>query len=413
MKNKDDQATRVVISGIGVVSPIGNGVNRFWDAALSGKSGIGDIRSFDTAAFRTHRGGEVNMDDLAAAVPEEPLPDTAGKGALFAITAAKMAIADSGIDLKSVPPTRIGVFCGTTMGECQLLEALDAECTNGQPASADPEWIRSYPPQLIPASVALHIGACGPIHMITTACAAGNYAIGYAADLLKAGTIDVAVAGGVDPLSRIAFTGFNSMFAVSPDICRPFDLKRKGILLSEGCAMMVLERASDACSRSARIRAEIAGYGISNDAYHMTSPHPQAQGAIKAMQSALKESGIDPADVDYISAHGTGTPANDKIETYAIKQVFGQQAYRIPVSSIKSMIGHAMGAASALEAVVCVLAIENNEVPPTINYENPDPQCDLDYVPNVSRKLKVDVALSNAFAFGGNCSALLLRRFVQ
>jgi 3-oxoacyl-[acyl-carrier-protein] synthase II len=411
--NPNDEHSAVVVTGIGVVSPIGNGVQKFWPAVLAGISGIDDIRSFDTSGFRTHRGGEVDCLGLTEYLSPDILSQRVGKGSVFAVASTKMAIADAGIDLTTVDPVRIGICCGTTMGECQILEKVDEQFVHSRSDEIEFEGLKYYPPQLIPANVALEIGACGPIHMITTACAAGNYAIGYAADLLCAGVIDVAVAGGVDPLSRVAFTGFNSMLAVSPDMCRPFDLHRRGILLSEGCGMLVLERASSAQERGAPIYAEIAGYGISNDAYHMTSPHPRAQGAINAMRSALREADISPNDVDYISAHGTGTPANDKVETYAIKEVFQKRAFAIPVSSIKSMIGHTMGAASAIEAAVCALAIRYSEIPPTMNYATPDPACDLDYVPNTARKVEVSVALSNAFAFGGNCSALLLRRFAQ
>jgi len=400
----------VVVTGIGLVSPVGNGVQECWQALLEGKSGIGEIRSFDTAAFRTHCGGEVKVHTLARYLQATRPSSTVGKGSLFAIAAAKMAVEDAGIDLNDIDHFRLGVCCGTTMGECQLLEKIDEQFVGDRDCSIDADLLRFYPPQLIPCNVARELGAGGPVHMITTACAAGNYAIGYAVDLIKEGVIDLALAGGVDPLSRVAFTGFNSMLAVSPEACQPFDLKRRGILVSEGSGMLLLERASDARARSAHIYAEIAGYGISNDAYHMTSPHPDARGAISAMQGALREAGVGIHEVDYISAHGTGTAANDRIETYAIKQVFQKHAFNIPVSSIKSMIGHTMGAASAIEAAVCALAIDQGFIPPTINYVTPDPQCDLDYVPNHSRKARINVALSNAFAFGGNCSALLLSR---
>jgi 3-oxoacyl-[acyl-carrier-protein] synthase II len=258
--------------------------------------------------------------------------------------------------------------------------------------------------------VARQFGFRGPLNMVSTACAAGNYAIGHAADLLRMDLVDLMIAGGTDPLSRIAFTGFNSMLAVAPEKCQPFDRHRKGMCVSEGCAMLVLEPLERARQRGARIYAEVAACGISNDAHHMTSPHPKARGAISATMNAFREAGLSAEQVDYISAHGTGTPANDRIETAAIKTVWKDTAHHTPVSSIKSMLGHTMGAASAIEAVACALAIERGVIPPTINYQDRDPECDLDYVPNVAREVKVNIALSNSFAFGGNCSALILKR---
>lgn len=400
---------RVVITGIGVISPIGIGKEVFWREVLAGRNGISEIECFDTSAYRTHRGGEVKDFDPLRFM-EKGRADGMGRGAQFAVAASRMAFEDAGLELSTFDPGRVGVSCGTTMGESQVLEAIDETLVKGDYRGVDPRLVQRFPWEMIQAEVAREFGLRGPASMIPTACAAGNYAIGHASDLLRMGLVDVMVAGGTDPLSRVAFTGFNSMMAVAPERCQPFDLNRKGIFVSEGAAMLVLETLDGARRRGARVYAEVAACGISNDAYHATSPHPEGKGAIRAMENALRESGLAPADIDYISAHGTGTPANDKIETAAIKKVFGESAYGIPVNSIKSMIGHTMGAASAIEAAMCALVIERGRIPPTINYSDPDPQCDLDYVPNVAREHAVGVALSNSFAFGGNCAALILKK---
>jgi 3-oxoacyl-[acyl-carrier-protein] synthase II len=400
---------RVVVTGIGVVSPIGIGKEPFWEGLISGRNGVTQIESFDTSAFRTHRGGEVK-DFRPESYFENGHWRTMGRGAHFSVAAAKMALEDAGVDVTRLDPTRSGVCCGTTMGESQILEQIDDILVHQGPDAVDPELPVRYPAEVIPSSVARYFGLRGPVSMVTTACAAGNYAIGQASDLLRMGLVDLMLAGGSDPLSRIAFTGFNSMLAVAPQRCQPFDLRRKGMCVSEGCAILVLEPLRRAVDRGARIYAEVAACGIGNDAHHMTSPHPKARGAIGAITNALREAQLHPEQVNYISAHGTGTPANDRIETAAIKAVWKETAYQIPVSSIKSMLGHTMGAASAIEATACALMIERGIIAPTINYEERDPDCDLDYVPNTAREWRIDVAVSNSFAFGGNCSALVLKR---
>jgi 3-oxoacyl-[acyl-carrier-protein] synthase II len=245
---------------------------------------------------------------------------------------------------------------------------------------------------------------------IPTACAAGNHAIAYAFDVLRAGKAQVMLAGGADSFSRITYTGFSRLGAIAPELCQPFDLHRKGMIPGEGAAFLVLERLDHARNRSARIYAEVAGYGLSCDAHHMTAAHPQGDGGARAMELALNSAGAVPQQIDYISAHGTGTPTNDRLETIAIKRVFGDYARRVPISSIKSMLGHTMGAASAMEAAVCVLAIAEGHIPPTINLFNADPECDLDFVPLVARSHKVNVALNNAYAFGGNNSSVVFER---
>lgn len=403
---------RIVITGLGCVTPIGIGVDEFWTAAIKGTNGIGPIDAFDTTDFKTKVGGQVKdfnahkyMDDKRAA--------TMGRSSQFAIAAAKMAIADSKLNIAKEDAYRIGVSMGTTMGEPQILEkAIVAKyANNGNADAVDASLPRQYPCGVISGHVAAEFGVKGPVMMIPTACAAGNYAIGYAYDLLRMGRIDVAIAGGSDPLSRIAFTGFNRLLATVPEVCRPFSKNREGMAVSEGAGIIILETLEHALKRNAPIYAELLGYGLACDAHKMTIPDPEGSGGITAMSRAIANSGIDPRDVDYISAHGTGTGENDKIETAIVKSVLGDKAAKTPMSSIKSMIGHTMGAASAIEAVACALAIKYNLVPPTINYSEPDPECDLDYVPNTAREMPVDLVISNAYAFAGNCSAIVLRRF--
>jgi 3-oxoacyl-[acyl-carrier-protein] synthase II len=401
---------RVVITGVGVISPNGIGKNAFWQGIVSGQSGISEIKSFDTSAYRTHRGGEIRGFEAGCYLKNGRVK-TMGRGAHLAIAATQMALEDAHLGLPQLDPTRVGIYLGTTMGESQILESINKTWVHESCQSIDPQLALQYPVDTIPVNVARNFGFRGPVGMITTACAAGNYAIGYAVDLLRMGRVDIMVAGGSDPFSRIAFTGFNSMLAVAPEICQPFDRHRKGMMVSEGAGMVILEPLGQALQRNAPIYAEVASCGISNDAHHMTSPHPNGKGAIGAMENAIREAQMTPEQIDYINAHGTGTPANDRIETAAIKAVFGERAYKIPVSSIKSMIGHTMGAASAIEAVTCALIVSRGIIPPTMNYSTPDPECDLDYVPNQARAQHVNAVLSNSFAFGGNCAALILKKF--
>jgi 3-oxoacyl-[acyl-carrier-protein] synthase II len=263
---------------------------------------------------------------------------------------------------------------------------------------------------VIPSNVAIEFDLHGPCLMIPTACAAGNYAIGYGFDMIRTGRADVMLAGGADPFSRITYMGFARLGAIAPERCQPFDKNRQGMVPGEGAAVLVLEPLEAAKARGAEIIAEVLGYGVSCDAHHMTAAHPQGDGAIRAMAMAMEGSGITVDDIDYISAHGTGTPTNDRVESLAVRRLFGQRAGDIPMSSIKSMLGHTMGAASAIEAVACALAIDTGVIPPTINYETPDPECDLDYVPNAARKTDPRVILNNAYAFGGNNASLCLAR---
>jgi 3-oxoacyl-[acyl-carrier-protein] synthase II len=400
---------QVVITGIGVVTPIGIGQREFWENLLAGKTGVGPIQSFDSSAYDVHIGAEIKSFNPAAHL-RTIAADRIGRCSQLALAAARLALVDADLSSEDVDQDEelIGVAMGTTMGESQLLEAIDEDWIADDSKLVSADLVTRYPCHSIAANLAEEVGARGPVFMIPTACAAGNYAIGYAYDQLKRGRAGVMLAGGADCFSRIALAGFARLAATAPEMCQPFDKNRKGMVVGEGAAVMVLEPFSRAVRRGAPVYAEVLGYGLGCDAYHMTGSHPEGQGTVTAMRHAFRQARIDPDQVDYVSAHGTGTPTNDRIETIAIKQTFGAHAHRVPVSSIKSMIGHTMGAASAIEAAVCALAVRHDVIPPTINYREPDPECDLDYVPNQARERTVRVALNNSSAFGGNNAVLLL-----
>ncbi|HXD33071.1 MAG TPA: beta-ketoacyl-[acyl-carrier-protein] synthase family protein [Pyrinomonadaceae bacterium] len=403
---------RVVITGIGVITPIGAGCKPFWNNLLEGRSGIGPVKSFDTSKYDVHCGSEVK--DFNAADYLQNL-DAAhlGRASQFAIAAARLALTDAGVDMSSLDRKRAGVSMGTTSGEPLEVERFDDAYVNKNLDRIGPEFLALYPCHVVAQHVGSELDFAGVNMMFPTACAAGNYAIAHAFDVLRSGRADVMLAGGSDAFSRITFTGFARLGAVAPHTCQPFDRFRKGMIPGEGAGVLVLERFERARKRSARIYAEVAGYGLSCDAHHMTAAHPRGDGAARAMQQALTGSGTRPEEVGYISAHGTGTPTNDRLETIAVKRVFKDLAYRIPISSIKSMLGHTMGAASAIEAAVCALAVFDDRVPPTINLTEPDPECDLDYVPNYARELPIKVAMNNAYAFGGNNASLLVRKWAE
>lgn len=402
---------RVVVTGLGVISPVGTGRQAFWEAILAGTSGIGPVRSFDTSRYPVHVGAEIpgfRAEDHLVNLS----PDTAGRASQLAAAAARLALADAGLDPGSLDPVRAGVAMGTTSGEPLEVETFDDRYVADELDRVGPEFMDRYPCHAIAAAVAAEVGFAGVNAMIPTACAAGNYAIGYAADALASGVADVMLAGGADSFSRITYTGFARLGAIAPERCQPFDRNRRGMIPGEGAGVLVLEPLEAALARGATIYAEVAGYGLSCDAHHMTAAHPEGEGAARAMERALRAAGLAPEDVSYISAHGTGTPTNDRLEALAVRRVFGERAGRVPISSIKSMLGHTMGAASALEAAVCALAIATSRVPPTANFEEPDPDCDLDVVPNEARELPVAVAMNNAYAFGGNNASVVLRELV-
>lgn len=400
---------RVVITGLGVISSIGIGWQEFWDSLLKGKSGISPISSFDTTNHFTHNGGEVKNFKADGFIHPEKVRFYS-RASQFAIAAAKLAMEDARLSYGNMSHLTVGTCIGTTMGSVQTIEIINELTVIQKNREISNELISQVPTHSTPSAVAKEFNIAGPNMMFSTACAAGNYAIGWGIDLIKLGKADIVLAGGSDPLSKVAFTGFNQLSAVAPEKCQPFDKNRKGMMVAEGAGMLVLESLANALKRTADIYAEVLGYGLSCDAQHMTLP--SVGGISCCMAKALYEAGVKREEVDYISAHGTGTPANDRTECAAIRGFWGPLYKKIPVSSIKSMLGHTMGAASALEAIACALVIGNDIIPPTINYETPDPECDIDCVPNEARKHSVNIALNNSYAFGGNNASLVLKKYI-
>jgi len=399
---------RVVVTGLGAVTPLGIGREVFWSGVLAGRPATGPVQSFDASPYGVDRGAEVRGFDPAAYLRRQD-PAAMGRASQMAAAAARLALADAG--LEDVPqPGRAGCVMGTTTGEPLEVERFDEALVARELDQVDRRFVHRYPSPVIPANVAAELGLSGPTAMIPTACAAGNYAVAHAYDLVRQGTAEWMLAGGADAFSRITYSGFARLGAIAPDLCRPFDRNRRGMIPGEGAGLLVLEPLEAARARGARIYAEIVGYGLSCDAFHMTGAHPEGEGAARAMEQALRTSGLGPAAVSYVSAHGTGTPTNDRVEVVALVRVFAERAPAVPVSSIKSMIGHTMGAASALEAIVCCLAVGSDVVPPTANFEEADPGCNLDFVPNRAREHRVEVAMNNAYAFGGNNASVLFAK---
>lgn len=397
---------RVVITGLGVISSIGIGWEGFWENLLKGRSGISPVSAFDTAAYPTHLGGQVKIFTPGAFIGEGRLK-TMNRATQMALAAAHLAFGDADLTPEAMRDMTVGVSHGTTLGAAQGIEEVDASLISDKEISKD--LIYQMFTHAPPSVIAKEFGCNGPHFMFSTACSAGNYAVAYGYDLIRLGRADAVFAGASDAFSRIEYTGFNQFGAVAPEKCQPFDKNRKGMMLAEGAGILVLESLENALKRNAPVYAEIAGYGLSCDAYHMTTA--SVEGIAQCMRKAMQEADIAPEDVDYISAHGTGTLANDRAESAAIREVFGPLYRRIPVSSIKSMLGHTMGAASALEAIACALVLRNDVIPPTINFETPDPECDIDCVPNEARRQIVSIALNNSYAFGGNNASLVLRKF--
>jgi 3-oxoacyl-[acyl-carrier-protein] synthase II len=400
---------RIVITGLGVISSIGLGKAEFWDSLLKGKSGISPVSSFDTSGHFTHNGGEVKMFKSEDFVPAGRA-GSLSRASQMALAAARLALEDARLSPADMT-TNVGACIGTNIGSIQTVEKVNEMIVNEKRMDIDDSLLRQIPTQTTPAVIGREFGLSGTNMMFSTACAAGNYAIGYGFDLIGLGRAQAMMVGGSDALSKVAFTGFNQFSAVDPEKCRPFDKNRKGMMVAEGAGVMVLESLEHALRRRAPIYAEILGYGLSCDAYHMTTS--SIEGIAECMRKALRETGLSTGDIDYISAHGTGTQTNDKNECAAIKEVFGDRYKKIPISSIKSMLGHTMGAASALEAVACALVVKNDMLPPTINYETPDPVCDIDCVPNEARRHAVNIALNNSYAFGGNNACLVLKKFIS
>jgi 3-oxoacyl-[acyl-carrier-protein] synthase II len=391
-------SSRVFVTGVGVISSIGLGRDAFFRALEAGVSGISPVASFDATPLGREKAGEVKDFD-----PRDHLTQgeqrRMGRCSAMALAAARMAIVDAGLDPAQLAGPRTAVVLGTTMGEAQILAELDHEwILRGQKAISR-AMISRYGSTLLPIHVARAIGATGMVLTLPAACAAGNYAIGFASDLIRAGRADVVITGAAELLQELQFSGFVRLAAMAPEKCQPFDLNRQGLLLGEGAGLLVVESEAHAERRGARLQAEVRSHGLSCDAYHITRPHPDATGSIVAMRAALERSGVTPDDVDFVNAHGTGTHHNDLAESKVVREVFGGR--RVPVSSMKSMLGHCMGAASALEAIGCIFTLETGLYPPTIGYETPDPECDIEVVANVARRGKSDVVVNNSLAFGG------------
>lgn len=394
----EEALPRVFITGVGVVSSIGIGKEAFYDGLLDGRSGISRVESFDPKELGREFAGEVKdfhaRDFLTAAEARR-----VGRCSAMTLGAARLAREDAGLADGALKGSRTSVVLGTTMGEATLLAELDYAFIAKGVGAIKRAMIPKYGSTLLPIHVARAIGAEGMVLTLPAACAAGNYAIGFGADLIRAGKADVVVAGASELLQELQFQGFVRLAAMAQERCQPFDLNRQGLILGEGATLLILESEAHAKKRGARLQAEVGGYGITCDGYHITRPHPGAEGSIRAMRDAIRASGVTAADVDFVNAHGTGTKANDTAESKVMREVFGDR--RVPISSIKSMLGHCMGAASALEAAACVMTIERDVYPPTIGYETPDPECDVELVANVARKGKADIVLNNSLAFGG------------
>lgn len=408
---------QVVVTGIGALTPVGNSAEEFWTAILQGRSGIGPITKFDASGYPTRIAGEIKGFDPLKWVDKKEARRL-DPYLQYAIACAAMTVEDAGLDVTKVDGNRFGVLVGSGIGGIQaLIDAHDALKEKG-PDRVSPFFIPMLIINMASGLISMRYGARGPNSAVVTACATGNHAIGDAFRIIQRGDADVMIAGGAEAIIvPLTIAGFCQMKAMSTRndeptrASRPFDADRDGFVCGEGAGLVVVESLEHARRRDARIYAEIVGYGMSADAYHMTAPDPEGAGAALAMASALSDAGVDPTTVGYINAHGTSTPYNDKFETMAIKRVFGEHAYKLAVSSTKSMIGHLLGAAGGVEAIATILALSHRLLPPTINYETPDPECDLDYVPNQARKQEVEVALSNAFGFGGTNATLAFRRF--
>jgi 3-oxoacyl-[acyl-carrier-protein] synthase II len=425
---------RVVVTGLGVVAPNGIGKEAFWSACLNGRSGVGPIRSFDASGHPVKIAAEVHDFDVKPFLPtaQRKSLKIMGRAMRFAVGAAGLAVQDSGLSAAWPVPERVGVVMGTGLVPVDLPEiapALVEACTpQGQlqtpilgqrgGSALFPLWILKYLPNMVAAHISMALNAQGPNSTITTACSAGTQAIGEAFRLIARDDADIILAGGadsrIDPLMILAYTALGALSRgerPAAEVSRPFDGQRDGFVLGEGAGVLCLEELEHARKRGATIYAEVLGLGSSFDAYSVTKPHPDAKGAARAISEALREARVDPQDVDYINAHGTSTRLNDLMETVAVKAVFHEKARRLPLSSIKSMVGHLIGAAGAVEAVALALTLHDGALPPTINQTQPDPECDLDYVPNTAREVPVRMGVSTSFGFGGQNAALVMGRF--
>lgn len=407
---------RVVITGVGLITPVGIGTDESWNAVCSGKSGIGPITKFDSSDFPTRIAGEVKNFDAADFIPKKEANRTEPHIA-YSVAATQMAMKDSGLTIDSSNAERVGVLMGCAMGGLASLERNIALIRDRGPRRVSPFFVPMMIINMAAGQISIHVGAKGPNAAVSTACAAGTHAVGEASNFIKKGYADVMITGGVESIiTPTSVAGFNAMKALSvrndePEkASRPFDRDRDGFVLGEGCGILILESLDHALARGASIYAEVAGFGMSGDAYHITAPAPGGDGAARCMQAALNDGNIPPESIDYINAHGTGTPMNDICETMAIKTVFKEKAPSIPISSTKSMTGHLIGGAGGVETVFTALTIRHGIIPPTINLDHPAEGCDLDYVPNIARKQDVTCAMTNSFGFGGTNATLILKK---
>lgn len=409
---------RVVITGLGVISPVGNDILTFWKAMQEGQSGVGPITSFDASKFDSRIAGEVKGFNPALYGMSSKDVKRMDKFAQYSVAASKQAIADSGLDLEKEDRERIGVVVGSGIGSLYTIEEEHKIMLNKGPSKMSPFLIPMLIVNEAAGQTAIFSGLKGPNSCVATACASGSHSIGDAFKILERGDADVMVAGGTE--SCIVPTGVGGFCALKglstrnnepKKASRPFDKERDGFIMAEGCGLVVMETLDHAKKRNANIYGEIVGYGMSADAYHMTAPDAEGDGAMRAMKLALKDAKANPQDVQYINAHGTSTKLNDKLETLAIKKALGDYSKKVMVSSTKSMTGHLLGAAGGVEFVICCLVLRDGIVPPTINYEYPDPDCDLDYVPNTARKAKVNFCISNSLGFGGHNATLAVKKF--
>ena len=412
---------RVVVTGLGVVSPVGHTIDKFWNSLLEGKSGVKRLTRFDPSHYTCMIGAEITDFDPSSYLSPKELKRM-DRFVQFAVVGAKKAVADSGIDLEKIDRERFGVLVGSGCGGLHTIEAEHRQYLalgpEKGPGRISPFLIPMLIINMASGQISITLGLKGPNSAVGTACATGNHAIGDAFRIIQRDEADLMVCGGAEAaITVMGFGGFCALKALSlrndePEkASRPFDKDRDGFVIGEGAGIVILEDLEHALKRNAQIYCEMAGYGMSGDAYHMTAPDPEGDGSVRCMRASLKDAGMKPEDVDYMNAHGTSTLYNDRIETLAIKKTFGEHAKKLAISSTKSVTGHLLGAAGGIELVASALAIKHSIIPPTINYETPDPECDLDYVPNKPRAQKIRVAASNALGFGGHNATLIIKKY--
>lgn len=399
---------KVVVTGLGAVTSLGLDLKSTWQGLTEGRNGIGPITLFDPTGFRTGLAAEIR--ELPKGLPDS-LTRRLSRTDIIGLSAAAEALADSGLDLSREDLTRIGVVLGGGVSGLLDSENYYRELLARGPRHARPTRVLNHPPDQTTDRIAQRWGLLGPRSTVTTACSSSATSLGYAADLIRHGYCDVVVTGGADTFARLTHGGFNALRAVDPEPCRPFDRRRKGLSIGEASGILIFEEEGRARKRGAAIRSRFLGYGVTSDAHHMTQPEPSGEACARTLRACMASAKLNPEDVDYVNAHGTATPQNDSAETASIKKALGEHARKTPISSIKSMIGHCLCSAGAIEAVATVRTIETGILPPTIRWGEADPECDLDVVPNEAREIRVDVALSNSFAFGGNSTTVAFGRF--